>query len=135
MGIDELNCMFFAFLLQNPMIQDMIRNDPNVSPMMGAYLEQMANNPAMLEQVTQRMQDPAVRAQMQGFMVGAAAGGALPGMTPGVGMGGITTATSQASAPAMRQPVQQQQQPLGSDQDQTEDEMIAEAIRRSLEES
>jgi hypothetical protein len=135
MGYVDSIVYFLRFLLQNPIIREMIRNDPNFSPMMGAYLEQVANNPAMLEQVTQRMQDPAVRAQMQGFMGGAAAGGALPGMTPGIGMGGITTATSPAHASSMRQPGLQQQQQLGSDQDQTEDEMIAEAIQRSFEES
>lgn len=113
------------------MIQDMIRNDPNVSPMMGTFLDQMANNPAMLQQVTQRMQDPAVRAQLESMM-GGGGGNGMPGMVPGLGMGGMGTPGTANMAPSSQQQSSQQE---GSDQDQTEDEMIAEAIRRSLEES
>jgi hypothetical protein len=113
------------------MIQDMIRNDPNVSPMMGTYLEQMANNPAMLDQVTQRMQDPSVRAQLQNMIMataGGPGGGGTPGMIPGMGGGGMGNTIPSATN------VTSNQQYQGNDQDQTEDEMIAEAIRRSLEE-
>lgn len=114
------------------MIQNMLRNDPNVSPMMGAHLEQLANNPALLEQVTQRMQDPAVRAQLQGMMGGADSGGGVPGMMAGLGGFGAGTGSTANASTAHNAP---QRQGQGSDQDQTEDEMIAEAIRRSLDES
>jgi len=114
--------------LQNPMIQQMMRNDPNASPMMRQYMETMANNPAMLQQMTQRMQDPAVRAQLQRAMQS----GTMPGMggmggMPGAGAGTAPTANAEnATAP----PPQPQ-----NDQGQTEAEMIAEAIRRSLEDN
>jgi hypothetical protein len=131
------------------MIQNMIRADPNVSPMVGAYLEQMANNPSMMEEVTRRMQDPTVRAQLQQAMRGVGGGGAggmMPGMMGGGVMGPDGTTINRGnvanSSPYSTQPrpnppppPHQQQQGGGSDEDLTEDEMIAEAIRRSLEES
>mmetsp|Transcript_11635 Transcript_11635/g.29434 ORF Transcript_11635/g.29434 Transcript_11635/m.29434 type:complete len:419 (-) Transcript_11635:48-1304(-) len=115
--------------LQNPMVQQMMRNDPNVSPMMRQYMETMANNPAMLQQMTQRLQDPTVRAQMQQAMQQ----GGMPGMgmgeMPGMGgMPGAGTSLAPSSRPAPPPPPQ-------NDQGQTEEEMIAEAIRRSLEDN
>lgn len=107
---------------QNPMVQEMMRNDPNVSPMMRQYMETMSNNPAMLQQLSQRMQDPAVRAQLQRAMQQ----GGMPGM------GGMPSGASQ-------QPASSQQQarppPPQNDHGQTEEEMIAEAIRRSLQDN
>eukprot|EP00531_Pseudo-nitzschia_arenysensis_P010149 CAMPEP_0116127908 /NCGR_PEP_ID=MMETSP0329-20121206/7082_1 /TAXON_ID=697910 /ORGANISM="Pseudo-nitzschia arenysensis, Strain B593" /LENGTH=419 /DNA_ID=CAMNT_0003622021 /DNA_START=124 /DNA_END=1383 /DNA_ORIENTATION=+ len=113
--------------LQNPMVQQMMQNDPNVSPMLRQYMETMANNPAMLQQMAQRMQDPAVRAQLQRAMQQ----GGIPGMggMPGMGsMPGTGNAPASSSRPAPPPPPQ-------NDQGQTEEEMIAEAIRRSLEDN
>lgn len=102
------------------MVQEMMRNNPNVSPMMRQHLDTMANNPAMLQQMTQQMQNPAVRARLQQAMQQ----GGMPGMG---GMPGTNpTPRAQASAP----PPQPQ-----NDEGQTEEEMIAEAIRRSLEDN
>jgi len=119
--------------MQNPMVQQMMRNDPNVSPMLRQYMETMANNPAMLQQVTQRMQDPAVRAQMQQAMQNGGMPGGMGGMGGGMGMPPAANAnagsTTNASAPP--QPPRQPQ----NDQGQTEEEMIAEAVRRSLEDN
>lgn len=98
-----------------------MRNDPNVSPMLRQYMETMANNPAMLQQVAQQMQDPTVRAQIQRDMQQ----GGMPemGSMPGTG---TTPASSSRPAPPP---------PPRNDQGQTEEEMIAEAIRRSLEDN
>lgn len=109
--------------LQNPMVQEMMRNDPNVSPMMRQYMETMANNPAMLQQLSQRMQDPAVRAQLQRAMQQQ---GGMPGM------GGMPSGASQQPA-SSQQPARPP--PPQNDHGQTEEEMIAEAIRRSLQDN
>ena len=104
-------------------------------------MEQLANNPAMIQQVSQMMSDPTVRNQMQQMqgMMGNAGGG-LGGMPPagfgvppfgGMGMNNGAAGNNNAG--------QQQGAPnangsSGNDEELTEEEMIAEAIRRSLEE-
>jgi hypothetical protein len=113
------------------MVQQMIQNDPNVPPHLRQSIQQLSQNPAMLQQVSQMMQDPNMRAQMQ-TMMGNQAGGGMPpnfgGNNPG-GFGAGTAPTGQAN------PNSNNNRPAANDEDQTEDEMIAEAIRRSLEES
>ena len=114
------------------MVQQMMRNDPNISPMLRQYMESMSSNPAMLQQMTQRMQDPAVQAQMRQAMAANGGAGGMPGMNmPGMNIPGAANSTAgsttnnnnnSAAAP-----------PPQNDQGQTEDDMIAEAIRRSLE--
>jgi len=116
--------------LQNPMVQQMMRNNPDISPSMRQDMATLSNNPAMLQQMTQRMQDPAVQAQMRQAMSAAGNGGGGGG--GGGGMGNMMMPNSNATGAA---PVQQQQQQRGNDSNQTEDEMIAEAIRRSLEDN
>ncbi|OEU12743.1 hypothetical protein FRACYDRAFT_243999 [Fragilariopsis cylindrus CCMP1102] len=128
-----------ATALQNPMIQQMMQNDPNISPMMRQQMEAMSNNPAMLQQMTQRMQDPTVQAQLrQAMAANGGGGGANGGGGPmGGGMGGMMP-NSNNDAGAAAPPAQQQQQqlqPPRNDTNQTEDDMIAEAIRRSLEDA
>ena len=59
------------------MIQQMMQNDPNISPMMRQQMEAMSNNPAMLQQMTQRMQDPTVQAQLRQAMAANSGGGPL----------------------------------------------------------
>lgn len=118
-------------MLQNPMVQQMIQNDPNVSPMLRNSMQQLASNPAMLNQLSQMMSDPAMRSRMQSMM--AAGGGGMPGMG-GMGMGGMPG----MAPPAPSNPINNNNNNNsngGNDQDQTEEEMIAEAIRRSLEEN
>jgi len=124
--------------MQNPMVQQMMRNDPNVSPMLRQYMETMANNPAMLQQVAQRMQDPAVRAQMQQAMQNGGMPGGMGGMGGGGGMGMPPAANANAGSTTNASAPPQQQQPPRqpqNDQGQTEEEMIAEAVRRSLEDN
>lgn len=119
--------------LQSPMVQQLMRNDPNVSPMMRQYMETMANNPAVQQQMsqrmTQRMQDPAIQARLRAAMQS----GDIPGMG---GMAGMAPSTggSGTNAAAAATP-QQPPPPPQNDQGQTEDEMMAEAIRRSLEDN
>jgi hypothetical protein len=113
-----------AFFSKNPMVQQMIQNDPNVPPMLRQSITQLASNPAMLNQLSQMMSDPVMRSRIES-MVGSNANGmggpggfAMPGMP---GAGGFGAPGGQPGNGA-------------SDTDQTEEEMIAEAIRRSLEE-
>eukprot|EP00535_Pseudo-nitzschia_heimii_P007975 CAMPEP_0197177454 /NCGR_PEP_ID=MMETSP1423-20130617/3045_1 /TAXON_ID=476441 /ORGANISM="Pseudo-nitzschia heimii, Strain UNC1101" /LENGTH=422 /DNA_ID=CAMNT_0042626997 /DNA_START=299 /DNA_END=1567 /DNA_ORIENTATION=- len=105
--------------LQNPMLQEMIRNDPNVPPETRRQMETMASNPAMLQQLARQMQNPAVQSRLQRAMQS----GGLPGM------GGGGTAPPRGAAAPPPPPPQQ------NDPGQTEEEMIAEAIRRSLEDN
>ncbi|KAG7364060.1 PUB domain containing protein [Nitzschia inconspicua] len=125
--------------LQNPMIQQMMQNNPNVTPMMRQQIETIANNPAMIDQIAQQMQNPVMRAQIEAMMAADGARTGIPGFMPNASMGGnanpsgtITTTTTTTTTTVPRQAVPP---PQGNDQDQTEEEMIAEAIRRSLEES
>lgn len=121
-------------MLQNPMVQNMMRNDPRFAnnPQMQQSLEQMANNPQMLQQLSQMMSDPNMQQQMQSMM---GAGGGMGGA--GGGMGGMPPfggANPGAGNNANANSGAGQQQSGPNDQSQTEEEMIAEAIRRSLEE-
>lgn len=104
--------------LQNPMMQQMLRNDPNITPMMRQHMERLSANPAMMQQMASQMQNPTVQAQLRQAMT----------------QNGTTTTGAEGNEGA----AQQQQQGGGgdgNDQSQTEDEMIAEAIRRSLQDS
>jgi hypothetical protein len=119
------------------MVQQMIQNDPNVSPMLRQSMQQLAQNPAMLQQVSQMMSDPSMRQQMQNMMAsGGGRGGQMPAGMPQFGGAGAGFGNN---APTAQPPSSNNNTsappPPRDDQGQTEDEMIAEAIRRSLEES
>lgn len=119
-----------------------------------ARAAQMMDNPHLMEQLAQRMRDPAVQSmlqeiehnpqimehfvqQIQGSTAGTTGGSSLarPAGMPGIGgnMGAANRGVTQ------RQPPQQQHRnstlPTSgtSDEQMTEEEMIAEAIRRSLQ--
>jgi len=96
-------------MLSNPMVQNMMRTDPRLAnnPMMQQQMQQLASNPQALQQITQMMQNPQMAQAMMNMVPGGSAG---------------------------LQQQQQQQQPGQSDQDMTEDEMLQEAIRRSMQE-
>jgi hypothetical protein len=119
--------------MQNPMVQEMIRNNPNISPQMRSQFEAITSNPAMMDQIARQMQNPAAMEQMQAMMNarGGAGGfgGGMPGTGAGAGSFGGTAPTPEGTTQINQPPAQ------GNDQDQTEEEMIAEAIRRSLEDS
>ena len=103
----------------------MIRNDPRFAnnPMLQQSIEQLANNPEMMSQMSQMMNDPAMRSRMQAMMGGT---GGMPG-------GGIMPPT-QPSAQQVRQRRTDTAVEM-SDQEMTEEEMLQEAIQRSLRES
>mmetsp|Transcript_27215 Transcript_27215/g.31057 ORF Transcript_27215/g.31057 Transcript_27215/m.31057 type:complete len:400 (-) Transcript_27215:190-1389(-) len=103
-------------MLQNPLVQNMLRNNPRFanSPMR-QHLDQMANNPQLLQQVSHLMQNPDLMNMMMNM-------GALSGM------GGLAEMPSQS-----QQDVGNGSE--GNDQEMTEEEMIQEAIRRSLNEN
>lgn len=131
-------CFIYVLLIlsvslsQNPMVQNMIQNDPRFAnnPQMRQGLETLASNPQMLNQVSSMMRDPAMQAQMQSMM------NAQGGMNMPAGMGAAppanntTVPNNNASGahPANNNNGQ-------NDQEMTEEEMIAEAIRRSLGEN
>lgn len=141
------------------MVQAMMRNDPRFSsnPMLRQVMDELANNPQAAQQVASMMSDPAMRTMMDQAMRQAAAGGGggdggagaglgglpwgggggagaglggLPWGGGGAGLGGVPPSRPAGGAPS--QPPQQQQGGA-SDEDLTEEEMIAEAIRRSLQ--
>lgn len=162
-------------MMQNPMVQQMIRNDPRMAnnPMMQQGLDMMMNNPQMLEQATRMMGDPAAMARMEQMsQMGGALGGGM-GMPPANNgangnvnfaqqmqmmqqmMGGNTgtgpgtqTSNSSQGAPstsggasgnntttAMSSNQTNSNSNNGGNQAMTEEEMIAEAIARSLRDS
>ena len=103
------------------MVQQMIQNDPNVPPMLRQSINQLASNPAMINQLSQMLRDPGARSQIEAMARNHANGG--------VGaVGGEIANSQQGQLGHSSNPVP------ATDQDQTEEEMIAEAIRRSLEE-
>ncbi|CAB9509656.1 PUB domain [Seminavis robusta] len=122
---------FLQNMLQNPMVQNAIRNDPRFAgdPMMRQSMETLANNPAMVQQIATMMRDPQMQQRMQQM---AAAGGM--GGFGGAGMPPFGAVPNNNASPGTNNNQQQQNAPGANDQDQTEEEMIAEAIRRSLEE-
>jgi len=103
-------------MMQNPMVQNMIRNHPQFanSPMR-PQIEQMMNDPQMLQQMSQMMQNPEIMNMMSNM---------------GGGMGGIPPAPTQN-----QQSGGNASNSNGNDQEMTEEEMIQEAIRRSLNEN
>ena len=125
-------------MLSNPMVQNMIRNDPRFAnnPMLQQSMEQLASNPQMLQQVSQMMQNPDMMRQMQSMMGGGAgAGGGFPGMPPG-GMPNFGAMNPNGTANNSNDGQQQGGSSSNNgadDEAMTEEEMIAEAIRRSLQ--
>jgi len=101
------------------MVQNMMRNHPDVAnyPMGQQLLEQLSSNPEMLNMISQTMRDPARMQQMQQMMQSR----------------GLGNMPNQNQAPAGSGSTQQGQPSAASDQQVTEEEMIAEAIRRSLQ--
>merc|ERR1712183_920831 len=111
-------------MMQHPMVQELFRNDPRFAnnPEMRGTIEQMFQNPAMLNQLSQMvgsvnnqmMQNPEMQQEMTRNMMNAMRAGSGPPQPSSSGNGG-SNATQ-------------------TEQEMTEEEMIAEAIRRSLEE-
>jgi hypothetical protein len=120
------------------MVQAMMRNDPRFSsnPMLRQVMDELTSNPLAAQQVASMMSDPTMRTMMDQAMrqgaSGSGGGAGLGGLPWGAGIGGVPPSRPAGGAPAQpRQP--QQQQGGASDEDLTEEEMIAEAIRRSLQ--
>jgi len=165
-------------MMQNPMVQQMIRNDPRMAnnPMMQQGLDAMLNNPQMLEQAARMMGDPTSMARMEqmeqmtrafGGGVGSTAGGMgmppanngatnnvnfaqqmqmmqqmMGGSGAGTGTGSNGTGTDNTSQGSQSNNASSgssnqanSNSNSGGDQDMTEEEMIAEAIARSLRDS
>ena len=73
-------------MMQNPMVQQMLRNDPRMAnnPMMQQGLDMMLNNPQLMEQAARMMGNPAANAQME--QLASAFGGGSSTRTGGMGM-------------------------------------------------
>jgi hypothetical protein len=116
----------FFFPFKNPMVQQLIQNDPNIPPMQRNMMQQLASNPAMLDQLSTMMSNPAMMSRMQSMM----GAGGMPGMPPR-----FPTQPPLAGASSGNNDATNANRSAGNDQAQTEDEMIAEAIRRSLQDN
>lgn len=141
-------------MMNNPMVQNMMRNDPRFAnnPMVQQALDALQSNPGMVQQVSQMMNDPAMRANMSRMMQQQSDVGGAPFGGNGSGdlrrqmeefqrmsqqfagasgsfnsnRGGAPPASSQSGNDGANSQ---------NDDEMTEEEMIAEAIRRSLAES
>lgn len=143
-------------MMNNPMVQNMMRNDPRFAnnPMAQRALDELQRNPEMLSQVSQMMSDPTMRANMNRMMEQqqqqSGAGGANPfggggtddmrrqmeqfqRMSQQLGGGGSGSGTGAPST--SNQSGNNGSNNGQNDNEMTEEEMIAEAIRRSLGES
>ena len=127
------------FAKKNPMVQQMIQNDPNIPPHVRQTFQALSSNPAMMNQLSQMMNDPTMRAQMEAAMQAGGGGlGGLGGMGGfGAGMGGAggMPPMNNNSTSGTGNTTGNNNSGGGNDQAQTEEEMIAEAIRRSLQDS
>jgi hypothetical protein len=114
------------------MVQQMIQNDPNIPPHVRQSIQSLGSNPAMMNQLSQMMNDPMVRSQMQSAL---GSGGGIPNMGGGIpNMMGNPAPGSNNNNATSNNTTTSNANNSGNDQSQTEEEMIAEAIRRSLEE-
>merc|ERR1719416_351110 len=125
-------------LLSNPqMLQNAMRNNPMMNQLTPQQ-QQMLNNPAMMQQLSQFMsQNPQMMQDMQRMMEGNGAGG-MPSAQDMQEM--MRRYQAGMPQPSPQQSNTTQQQTNGSQQQQgddgmTEEEMIAEAIARSLRET
>ena len=91
-------------------------------------MEQLANNPQMMSQLSQMMNDPTMRSRMQAMM------GPTGGMTSGTGSLLPTQLSAQQGQQRQIRSNNHSNTPM-SDQEMTEEEMLQEAIQRSLRES
>jgi hypothetical protein len=95
-------------------------------------LESLASDPALVNQLSQMMQNPEMQRQLQSMMAATGTtGNAGGGWNNPVFNGSVASSTSAVTASNSSNP-----NPVGltaSDEEMTEEEMIAEAIRRSLQ--
>lgn len=154
-GMPNLDPDTMMNMFQNPMVQNMMRNDPTIAN--NPMLRQALDDPNMMNRMTQMMQDPMIRQmlsdpqymqnmrnmisnpQMMQNMVGAAGGGANPNafaqmMQNMQSMQGAGSAppTTGANTSSTTNNNTNNNNNSGNDGEMTEEEMIAEAIARSL---
>lgn len=139
--LDDLKTVLFSYGdVQNPMVRQMMERDPRFAnnPMLRQNLDALASNPEQLSQISRMMQDPNMQRQMQAMM---SSGQMPPGMGDSMGGFGGAPATgapnNATGAPAATSGTGQGNtaQTGRSDEEMTEEEMIAEAIARSMRET
>lgn len=145
----------FSSMLSDPMVQQAMENDPRFAsnPMARQAIRAMQQNPAMVEQMARMMSDPAIRSQMEALQQNPAMVEQM--LSNPMMRSQMMEAMQQQPAAATQQ---QQQNPArldrnalqqamaaisqqtnnnnsnnNNEQELTEEEMIQEAIRRSLE--
>lgn len=140
------------------MVQNMMQNDPRFAnnPMLQQSLRALQANPEMMQQMTQMMADPNVRhrlgtdpfangseamrrqtEQFQSNQFSGSIGGSNAGSSTATGAGTINGSGGGGSANnnANASSSSNGNSSSGNDNEMTEEEMIAEAIARSLRES
>lgn len=117
------------------MVQQMIMNDPNIPPQLRTGLQQAVNNPAVVSQMANMMRDPSMLAHMEQAMASNPQGMMMPGMGGMPQQPFAPAAANNSTTSSNNNNNTNTSNPPRNDQAQTEEEMIAEAIRRSLEES
>ena len=144
-------------MLNNPMVQQMMQNDPRLAnnPMLQQSLQALQSNPDILRQFSSMMNDPGIRAQASRMMQQQGGSGGADPFASGPAemrrqMEQFQQMMSQNGGTSGSFGGQQSNQPPsqgsvasgnnnnsngGDDSQMTEEEMIAEAIARSLRES
>lgn len=124
-------------MMRNPMVQQMMRNDPRFAnnPMMQQVMQDIANNPALASQMSQMMSDPNMMRQMQAMMQQQGGRGFPGAMFPPMGSTGTANTGAGQQQPSNAGGGAPGSSSSQNDQEMTEEEMIAEAIRRSLQDS
>jgi len=135
-------------MLSNPMVQQAVENDPRFAgnPQLRQGLRAIQNNPGMLDQISRMMSDPTMRQRMEGMMRQPGASTPAPAtqqQQPPVDMHSMQQAMAGIARMAQQQQLQQgagtnsgamQSGMARTDDEMTEEEMIAQAIERSLRE-
>ena len=148
-------------MMQNPMVAQMLRNDPRMAnnPMMQQGLEMMLNNPQMMDEAIRMMTNPSAMQRMQQQMADGGMGMGVPPLNnangandntginfaeqmqviqqlmgantgTGTGMGNMGNSSTQGGSASGNNNTANAGN--GGDEGMTEEEMIEEAIRRSL---
>lgn len=126
-------------MLSNPMLQQMMEHDPRIAnnPMARESLRQLQNNPQLLEQVSRMMSDPQTMRQVTSMMQQSGGPIGYQGFSNTGASGRSNTSTGNSNGTNTNSNTRSTNTNTtgsgGEDSDMTEEEMIQEAIRRSMQ--